>query len=504
MRGCRRQRPGAPPARQARSVATRARPASCLFCPVGSYADASGSAFCTPCPAGTANAASGGASAAVCARCPEPLASLAGASACADPRAASVVYAGTVATAINVVDFSPPETLSDDALVRMFVAVMLPFFVVGIAPSIYLLVLKLARVNPVTSRNRFVRAVRGFLHARDLFSTAHDYDDGTHPLNLQSSLGGAMTILSYGVIAGIAAALVLQYYYLNTIVTTALLPADLQTLQGFAGTRAFAVDSSTRIGVAPSTASRGLELRVAASGPSCSTPSFVPAGALLAGNFSASLSAADPASAAWQFTFACYDCALSLEASVALSFPPACQAFVVTATAIGASGSTSVASFAITGPSPVAASGGKFLESADISLAPRLEVVQDLRSGASSRGYTIDQPDVVLATAAAPAAVTLAIRVSVSDVYALVEAVQVRFDDDGGGERTVSYGPSHVDCAGHGRTVCLCELHRPHWLHREAEAGVVAGSCRQRQQPRPPASVLLCSCRRAGSASCSG
>lgn len=409
-------------------------PASCLLCPIGSFADASGSAFCTPCPAGTANAARGGTSAAACSRCPESLASLTGASTCADPRTASLVYTGPLATAINVVAFSPSGALSDDALTRMFVTVLLPFFIVGIAPSAYLLVLKLARVNPVVSRSRVVQAVRAFLHARDLFATSHDYDDGTHPLILQSSLGGAVSILAYGIIACIASALVLQYFYRNTIVTTSLLPADLQTLQGFAGTPVFAVDGSTRIGIAPVTASRGLELRVAAFGPSCAAPSLSAAHELLAGNFSGSISATDPESAAWLFTFACYDCALSLEASVVLAFPPVCQAFVVTATAIGASGSTSVASFTVTGPSPVAISGGALLESAAITLAPRLEVVEDLTTGVSSRGYTIDQPTVVLATATAPAAVTLTIQVSVSDVYALVEAVQVRRLDDGWGE----------------------------------------------------------------------
>ena len=143
-----------------------------------------------------------------------------------------------------------------------------------------------------------------------------------------------------------------SYEYSNSLLTTSLLPAALPTLQQLATLPAHdAVNALPAI--APASISRGFELRVTAFGPPCGAPSLDVA-SLLGGAFKPRVTSANSTSASFVHSFACPDCAFGPLSSVRVTFPPACQAFLITAVSVGATGSVSVASVVATNPSPVA------------------------------------------------------------------------------------------------------------------------------------------------------
>jgi hypothetical protein len=54
----------------------------------------------------------------------------------------------------------------------------------------------------------------------DVYGLHHYVFDGTYPIKLRTSFGGALTTLAIGCIGALAAALIIQFFFANVLLTS--------------------------------------------------------------------------------------------------------------------------------------------------------------------------------------------------------------------------------------------------------------------------------------------
>lgn len=443
---------------------------TCLPCTPGSFSATAGSAFCSLCPLGTASAVVGATSVDACIPCavvqalavncsgrdctslaPSPaITALPGSAVCTPLGTASLAFSATTAALEAIVnttgnDNSSYRTTTVDSLL---VAVCLPLAVLAFIPTMHLIVTRgcderapRQRTGGRTSAVESCiacclvarRRAQHCLRVVDIYSLRHYTDDGTPPVKKRTSVGGATTMLAVGCVACLAAVLIVQFIRSNALTTTSLLPAPLPTLQQFSALRPRVLTADeTRPAIAPPTLSSGLELRVAVMGPTCSAPLTASVSELISGSFVSSVVHSDPAAAAFVHLFSCSDCAFGPMSALNVTFAGECQSFAVTAAAVGATGSTYIASFVGASPSAVMTSGGLGLTGLHVTIQPQLEVVDNRVAGFAKRGYSVSIAGAELITAPATRSaaasvppVSLYVDWATSGVFVYTEVVAI-------------------------------------------------------------------------------
>lgn len=258
--------------------------------------------------------------------------------------------------------------------------------------------------------------------------------DGKPPIKITTTLGGAVAILAFGAILCISVVLITGFYFNNSLASTALLTAELPTLEAHSTLSPHVIfPGNIPARILPGTISSGILLGIEAQGPSCGAASFAASG-LLAGSFVTSVTnnsgttGAKPSS--FSYTFYCPRCAFGLLSSASVTFPPTCQSYHITATVVSVTGGFSFASFAATGP----IDGSALLAVARVTVQPQLQVVDASveHGGQVERGYTIGSTNLQSQVAAAPISTQVLFDLSVSSVVSV-------FDTD---ERCITLGHS--------------------------------------------------------------
>lgn len=209
--------------------------ASCLPCPEGSYAEAPGSAFCKLCPHSTRASGSGANSSSACVACSlaGDLTALPGSGSCVSLPTSSIYSSSSVASIHIVV---PPASTTRDTT-PLLVAACFPIAFIAALPWLHLATVRICckdrslcggtqsrgrerRIRHWQPVARWLSIARSCLIRIDAYGLQHYVYDGTYPIKLRTSFGGALTTLAIGCIGALVAALVIQYLFANVLLTS--------------------------------------------------------------------------------------------------------------------------------------------------------------------------------------------------------------------------------------------------------------------------------------------
>lgn len=385
---------------------------ACLPCPAGSFAASRGSITCSLCPLGTASTVIGASNASVCRHCGrtrngEALFAAPGATACLPLNGASMTSLGTKA---NLQSKSAFVGYSNKSLMLWLVLlVCAPIALASLIPCFILLAdegcerrtgtATQRRTGPAlpekpqvsTRHTRFLHRLRANLVLLDNFALQHPTKPSQSPVKRPTDFGGATTIFAGGCLSCLAAALIIQYLYANSIVTTSLLPASLAVHTFFSGVPPYTLEGGTTASFAPPTLQKGVDLRVLTIGPACGVLSAPPESKeLLAGAFTSSIVSSDALTGGYVHAFTCSECAFGPQSTLTLTFPIGCQTYVFTATSVGGTGSVYTAVATAANDATIDSAESPTLIAVDVTLNPQLEVLQVRRALCVVRETSVD------------------------------------------------------------------------------------------------------------------
>lgn len=271
------------------------------------------------------------------------------------------------------------------------------------------------------------------LHSLDFFALYHPVNEGRSPVMHSTCFGGAMSVLAIGTVAVLGVALVIDYSFSNTLSSTALLPADLPTLQDLADVPVYSAEASalaTLAGFALPTAGlpayyasgeqSGIQIRVKSQGSNCGSPIYYMTAPTILGNFSYAV-VPENATASYEHIFFCQQCAFGRYSSMSVTFPPSCQSLRLLVFLVGARGSVSAASAVLSSEPP-----SSMHTSATFNIEPQLEVVNDTTRAYLVRGYVLGSTSLSTVSSATPPSMTLHLNFGTSTTYSRVTAVFIR------------------------------------------------------------------------------
>lgn len=408
--------------------------ALCVQCPAGTFSAASGAALCTLCPANHFNVRVTGNEghdlSIFCLTCQDSFASLPGSSSCVEIGPLSVATAGNVFTARYVT--SLPD--HSHAYIALALLTCLPLLILAASPllcnalgamSVCYQPRARACHRTCNSIRKHSSSIRKRLRVVDLFSLHHYVDDGSVLVKRRTSVGGALSILAIGVIACAIVVLILEFCLSNSVTSSALLPAELPTLQRYASSStANEIASASMLSSLLPPISRGLLIVATAYGSGCHAPVFS-SSALLAGKFE--IKALPDNVSKSELVIACADCVLGPLSSITIVYPPTCQTFLVTATSVGATGGISLTSIQVpASDAEMTTTYSRQLSTALLSFEPHLEVVEDARVGSVTRGYTLGDASTYEERDAEPMSTIVSIDLAADSTYTLITITYVR------------------------------------------------------------------------------
>ena len=357
--------------------------AACLPCPAGTFSAVTGAASCMRCPVNTFNAATGSASAGACTPCTGAGKALGGAAAC-------FTTAGTItvsderasfeqSAALAVVDASAADRATELTL-------MIAVAVVCAGSLPLLCFLCITSTLPAHWRCPCCSPIlRSGFRSIDQYSMARGVPEGKSPVNQSSTVGGTVTLLALGVIAAMAASLVVQFAINNTLVSQSILPAGLPKQQEFAPLATTRLAGGVPSPIAPDLAT-GFLVEVVAMGPQCATFNWS-AAALVAGNFTLT-TRVDTPTARTSHVLACPDCAFGPLSDLTLLVQGSCQSLEVTTVTVGIEGGTKATRYSLGRATPSYTSSQGWLVAATLPLSPRLAVLHDEVASVTTRALT--------------------------------------------------------------------------------------------------------------------
>lgn len=374
----------------------------CLSCPAKSYLAESGSARladgripCLPCPEGTV-AVSSAPGQAICKyaepgfaatsagnlkACPPGTSSYRGATACFPLRAQDA------STAESFQRLLPVASGNIDSQSIFLQTARFGGPVLGAALLPYLL---LALANALGCACVMRRVLRPALERVDRYSMRSPEKRGGHPTLRPSALGGALTLVSLGVVAALIIFTVLQFLGSNTLLQQSVLPLTLASAASFKylplaqvapGVAEGIIDPALLALIGPGGPGSGFSVTVMAMGSKCGTlyDGTEMTASSISGNFTYS-SEFNATSCLARHVFVCRTCSLNILSVMKVTLHASCgRSTVVTVAAVGAGGGASSCTLA----SPTASSGTTlnlpfaFYKALAFSFPVQLEVVQD-------------------------------------------------------------------------------------------------------------------------------
>jgi hypothetical protein len=322
--------------------------------PAGFTAPA-GSAFPVACPALTfrANVTAGRG----CAPCAKGTFSPPGSGACLpfseDTDTASVVGGKFTFQRSKAVD---DGTMTPVALNRLYIISALPIMGFFAIPLLLLLVLRLLPARLLGPR--LTAWYHGLLEDLDLYcARAHDVGKRESPVNLPTSVGGGISVLFLGAFLAFSVMLVEQFAKANTITSLASLELTAFEINAISAYPAFVSDDDLLDGLFPGGGARaGLVVAVRTAGAQCAAALPNGTAAFLArGAWEPTKSTASRATGAAVHVLRCPACVMDALSELTLQFHSSCASVHVAALAVGGWGTLSLASFAASNVSAVAA-----------------------------------------------------------------------------------------------------------------------------------------------------
>lgn len=181
----------------------------------------------------------------------------------------------------------------------------------------------------------------------------------------------------------------------------------------------------------PAALRSGVEMRMSTLGADCAAPLSYASEALLAGAFALRNTEANNETQRYDHVFECSTCGFGPLSLLTVTFPVACQMFIMTAASIGATGDVYVASTVAVNPSKVDSAAGTILVGVNVTLQPQLEVFLDTVAGVSNRGYAVFSATASIAVvdssslAKPPDSVTLVFDWGARNVYTATNVVPI-------------------------------------------------------------------------------
>ena len=390
---------------------------TCLACPPGSYAQGQGSRACAFCPVGTAaaEASSSGIPRLACAPCSGGTTALPGSRSCVSLSPSQMLSSASTTGVVQLI--APPvySSTTDEGLAAVYwiqVKTISPIVFVAAIPALFLAIscctrswLKCSETRVAACCRYCPACFRCCIRYVDLFSLGNYIETGESPVKRRTALGGGMSVLACGVICGIAASLFEQYLLSNVLVNESLLSVTIPGISKYAAFLPFTLAGALPPYASATAPPQGFEIRITTMGSPCSEFTFINVTGLLAGNITTSIdfTVSDPPTGLFVHAITCGSCALGPLSLLSVGLPTECQALLLSATTVGATGD--VYMLAIDAQQPSGIIGALY-----VTLQLQLEVVDDEVSDVHTRGYVIAAADVVPSFILSPSSNSLAIN----------------------------------------------------------------------------------------------
>lgn len=363
---------------------------ACLPCPAGSLASVEGAAFCGWCAPNTA----ANAAAIECSPCAAGTYSLGGASTCAPLPAGMGVTTWRSFAMLAVTEQAAATSggatagsgstasLADGTVSSLMLwLVPLPIVVLAALPALYMIVTgRLCARDP-----SWHGGAKRWLRRVDVFGLKHRLPQGAHPTMRNTTLGGAITVIAFGTIVAIAAALVAQYRVNNQLEQP---PVFAPVVESYAQLPPKTVEAQP---------GSGLQVELRTMGPRCGNVRAWAASNLLAGSFNYSSQLNDTTGAA-RHVFACPACAFSSISTLDVALDGTCRPVLVLASAVGATGVVTRASFTAASECATDLHTGSCAAStsAGVAFVPTLQIAQNAVTNEQFRGFQVAPADAAM------------------------------------------------------------------------------------------------------------
>lgn len=361
---------------------------ACSPCPLGTTANASGRSFCSACPASTIMTIKGSSNK-ICIPCLNGTYALPGSSECfisAPEDISSIV--GQTHSFQRVLPVSSGN-LPDRLATLMLYQVISPIAVLSSFPLLFAFILLIALPRGYFSccgcsavSNRLSQRYKEWLHSIDSFSML-DADPGKSPINEPSTSGGIVTIIAGTATIALMLSTFVSWITSNNLLSQSVNPLDMRALESFSvlparmqmagGSRlprplnlisGFSIEIATQGALCSKLESAGFSSEVAfGSGFQYTPPSPTTNGTLI-------------------HTFSCPDCLPNAQSVLSISFPPSCQFYLVTMTAIGAGGGISATTVTIENERAPT----ERLTTIGMNFPLNIEIIQDTVKGIADEG----------------------------------------------------------------------------------------------------------------------
>jgi hypothetical protein len=357
---------------------------ACTPCPLGTTSNKSGRSFCNACPASTFVDSRG--FTASCKPCLNGTYALPGSSECFTLSLEDVSsIVGNTHSFQRVLPVSSGN-LPDRLATLMLYQVISPIMALSFVPLIFAFILLVALPRgyaPCCSTfSRLTARYKEWLHSIDSFSML-DADPGKSPINEPSTSGGVVTIIAGSVTIALMLSTFISWITSNNLLSQSVNPLDLRALQSFSAlpAKVQSIEEAADL-PRPLNLTSGFSIEIATQGTKCSTLSNVGFSSEVA--FGTGFVYLPPfqTNGTLVHTFSCLDCLPNAQSTLSVTFPPSCQFYLVTMTAIGAGGGISATTVTIENDqAPISR-----LTSIGMKFPMNIEIIQDTVNGITEDG----------------------------------------------------------------------------------------------------------------------
>lgn len=355
---------------------------ACSPCPLGTTGNASGRSFCGACPASTIMKVKGSSSR-LCIPCSNGTYALPGSSECfvSAPEDISAIV-GQTHSFQRVLPVSSGN-LPDRLATLMLYQVISPIAVLSTIPLLFAFILLIALPRGYFSccgcnavSNRLSKRYKEWLHSIDSFSML-DADPGKSPINEPSTSGGIVTIIAGTATIALMLSTFVSWITSNNLLSQSVNPLDMRALESFS-----VLPPKVQItgGVdlpRPLNLVSGFSIEIATQGSLCSSLEASGFSSEVAFGSGFDYSPPSPTNGTLIHTFSCKDCLPNAQSILSISFPPSCQFYLITMTAIGAGGGISATTVSIENEK----APNERLISIGMNFPLNIEIIQDTVNG---------------------------------------------------------------------------------------------------------------------------
>lgn len=282
-------------------------------------------------------------------------------------------------------------------------AVPIPLVFMFSIPLLYLLMTRCC-IPPRGWHDRVKQALLWI----DIFGLNHDVPPGESPTMRKTTLGGGVTVLAFGTIAGVAASLIANYV-LNNLKQQQ--PVHAPVTNDYATLRSSGVSAPHWSGT-----TSGVRLELHTMGPFCHTVDATTSSLL--GNASFSYSRETNATTAHsRHVFDCPTCAFTATSTLDVWLHSSCQTLLVHAFAVNTAGAVTAASFRAASACPSALDSCPRLSSAAVAFGLTLDVFDDGVNAQPRRGFAVAPTAALPPDNSDPAVVTLRVTFPLNPFY---------------------------------------------------------------------------------------